>query len=92
MRQKVCNAKYRVVGFFADMNIHSLAVCFDYHAVNCQRNGRPLVFFYSAVIVCFEICYLGVFVERIRLQIKARAVYVAYDNVDAVVYALFADC
>ena len=84
MRHKVGYVETRIVVVFADTDIDFFAVGFIYDAVERQRKRRPLIFFKSAVIVCFEIADSGAFKKRKLLQVKTRRINVCDDETHTV--------
>ena len=67
VRKQVRDYKLRLAFFFTDIDAYSRSVFFNDNAVKRKRNGDPLVFFDSAVVVRFEKSDLIIFIKRVGL-------------------------
>ena len=91
VRQKVSDAEDGITGLIAKSHVNGHTVGLPDYPVEGQRNGRPLVFSYPAVVVCLEICDAVRLVEGVRLQIKSGGVDMGSDDPDAVIDLSAAD-
>ena len=82
--EQVGNAEDGVVGILADLHVHHAAVLLGDHAVQRQRDGDPLVVFDAAVVMGVHEGKLAGFVQRVLLDVQARAVDVCAQDVHAV--------
>ena len=64
MRQQIGDDKLGIIAVAADDNVDDLAGLQRNHTVQFQRNGNPLIFLDTAVIMGLEIGKLIVFVQR----------------------------
>ena len=78
--QKIGNGKNGISLVLPHRHGDPLAVGTDHHAVQCQRDGSPLVFFDSAVVVGFEHRKLCFFIKGTGLEVNARRVNMGGDN------------
>ena len=85
MRQKVCNNKLGVACIFADIYFYRCAVSLYDNAVKGKRNCSPLIFFDTAVVMCFKQSKLCLFIKRIGLEVKPGRIDMSGGNA----YALF---
>ena len=81
--QKVGHAEHRVGRVVADVHLHHLAVGFGHDAVKRQRQRRPLVVLYAAVVVRVQQREVVRLVQRILLDVEARRVDVRPQDVHA---------
>ena len=72
--QQIVHCKHRVASPAANGHIDQIPVLQRHHAPQLQRDGHPLVFPDTAVIVGLEERQLTVLVERIGLQIQPGGV------------------
>ena len=61
MRKQVADIKYRVALFFTNRNFNSFSALFNHNPVDCKRDRCPLIFFNTAIVMCFEICNFRAF-------------------------------
>ena len=80
MGQQVRHAQHRVVSLFADGDGDGGSVLFDHDAVKGQREGHPLVFFNTSVIVSIQESQAAVFKKGILLEIQTGRVDVSAQN------------
>ena len=78
--QKIGNGKNGISLVLPHRHGDPLAVGADHHAMQRQRDGGPLVFFDSAVIVGFEHRKLCFFIKGTGLEVNARRVNMGGDN------------
>ena len=82
MDQEIGHTEYRIVIVVPDGYINDGAVFFCDNAVNGEGNCDPLILFDAAVVVSVEISQLGILVQRILLDVKARRINVSKLNLD----------
>ena len=85
VRKKVVNIEYGVGIVFTDDDIDSFAVCLGDSAVESKRNGCPLIFFDTAVVMCLEIAKTLCFIKRMCLEVDAGRI----DMRSGKIYAVF---
>lgn len=61
------DAEFRLAGLFAEADINASAVILANSAVKRKRNGGPLIFFDTAVIVGFKESHGAVLINRALL-------------------------
>ena len=83
MDQQVGDAEHGVVRVVAHLDVHHGAVLLGDHAVHGQRQRDPLVVLDAAVIVRVEQREPVRFVQRVLLEVEARAVDVRAQDVEA---------
>ena len=83
MRQQIADVKYGISLLLADLHFHLAAVAEHNRTVQSKRNRRPLILFYTAVIMRFAQRDAVRFVQRHLLEIKARAVDMRSHNTDS---------
>ena len=86
MGQQVADA----VGHIFIVNIHHTAVFFDDHTFQSKRNGSPLIFFDTAVIVGSEMYQTLLLGNGIGLEVQTGRVDMGGGNVDTLFHILFA--
>ena len=91
VRQQVGDAKYRVVLVLADAHLHLAAIGAADHAVQRQRDGRPLVLAHAAVIVGAQVAKALFFKHRHRAQVQPGRIDVRDVQVEALLQRLGAD-
>ena len=91
MRQKIVNGKHRVTCSAADGNLDCFTIFQSNHTMQFQRNGNPLIFADSAVIVCLQKCHFFRLIQRILLQIQSRRINVRCTNINTVFQSLAAN-
>ncbi len=74
VRQQVGDGEYGIARIFTDTHGYFGAVLFDNGSVQGQRDGKPVVFADTAVVVGFRQCNVGVFIKRSLLEIQTRAI------------------
>ena len=82
--KQVGDAENRVGFTFADFDVDLGSVLFYDHAVQCERNGRPLIFFYAAVVVRLHQAQFRILINRSGFQVEPRAVNMRGGNIDAI--------
>ena len=83
MGKQVGHAEHRVSRVVADVHLHHLAVGFGHDAVKRQRQRRPLVVLYAAVVVRVQKREIARLVQRVLLDVEARRVDVRAQDVHA---------
>ena len=84
MDEQVGDAEDGIIGVLADLHVHHAAVLLGDHAVQRQRDGDPLVVLDAAVVMGVHEGKLAGFVQRVLLDVQARAVDVRTKDVHAV--------
>ena len=84
MRQKIVDIKDRIGVILTDYKLHRCAVGSRDHAVQCQCNRRPLIFFDAAVIMRFEEAQPLRLIKRMLLEIHARRIDMRGGKIHAV--------
>ena len=79
--EKVGDAENRVSWILANAYVYDATVFKCKNAMNCQRNGDPLVLFDAAVVVGVKGSKLIALLERILLDVQARGVDVSTKNI-----------
>ena len=92
MRQQIGDAENGIARLLADGNGQRRAVLTNDRTVQRQRNGSPLVFLDTAVIVGLKEALLALLIKRTGLQIKAGAINMRYADAHALRYAAAAEC
>ena len=83
MGQQIGNHQNGVALVLADGDRDHRAVGAVHHAVERQRNGRPLVFLDAAVIVGLQVADLGILVQGIGLDVQPGRVHVGGADIRA---------
>ena len=81
MDEKVGDAENRVSWVLANAYIYDATVFKCKNAMNCQRNGDPLVLLDAAVVVGVKGSKFVALLKRILLDVQARGVDVSTKNV-----------
>ena len=79
--EKVGDAENRVSWILANAYVYDATVFKCKNAMNCQRNGDPLVLFDAAVVVGVKGSKLVALLKRVLLDVQARGVDVSTKNV-----------
>ena len=80
MDQQVGYENYRIAVLFSDTDIDRCSVFLCHDSVNCQRHCHPLIFLYTAVIMCVKVNKFGILVQRFLFQIKTRRIDMCAEN------------
>ena len=81
MNQQIRNTEYRIIFFLSNIDLCYTAILFCNYAVQCQRNGYPLIFLDSTIVMRIQISQLCIFVQRILLQIQTRRINMSSKNI-----------
>lgn len=81
MDEKVGDAENRVRWILTNAYVYDATVFKCKNAMNCQRNGDPLVLFDAAVVVGVKGSKLIALLKRVLLDVQARGVDVSTKNV-----------
>ena len=91
MGQQVGDHQDGVALILADGNRDHSAVRPVHHAVERQRNSRPLVFLDAAVIVGLQVADLGILVQGVGLDVQSGGIHVGGADVRALAQRLGTD-
>ena len=76
VRQKVGYDEDRIPRLLAEIEVDGATVTQHHTSVQCERGHRPLILLDATIVVRLEERELLLLIERIRLQVEARAVNV----------------
>ena len=89
--EQVGDAEDRIRRILTDHDRNDRAVLFGDDAVDGERDGHPLIFLDSAVIVRIQIGKLGILVGRDLLDVQARRIDVGAEDAHALFKRLLAE-
>ena len=91
MDQKIRNTKNRILCFLADGQFNNSSILLRHNAMQCQRNGRPLVFLDTAVVMSIQKRHLAVLIQRILLEIQTRRINMSTQNIHTLLHRFCPD-
>ena len=81
MDQQIRNEEYRIVFVFTDIDLYDGAVLLCNDAVQRQRQGYPLIFLDTAVIMSIQEGKIGILIQRVLLDVQSGGIDMCTQNV-----------
>ena len=91
MDQKIGDTEYRIILIITDIHVYNAAILLNDNTMKCHRKGNPLILLHTTIVMRIKKSKIRILIERVLLQVHARAVDVRTQNVDPFLKSLRTD-